>query len=227
MRRHWLIPSCVLAAAIVAAASLHVRASESTVEDLIAAAVRARMGADARVMVRGTRPSAPARLFTSALIDPVARLGDPLTVILSGGPGVSVRVQSDVTVSVQHARVARPIARGQEIVGDDMTPVMGDVVGVPVRRLPTATELAGGRAIRDMKAGDIVQAGWVQLKPAVHAGDPVTVRARIGDVEVTSILVASDNGNIGAIVRVMNPDTHRTLRARVVASGIVEVVNVR
>jgi flagella basal body P-ring formation protein FlgA len=123
--------------------------------------------------------------------------------------------------------MARPVARGAEIVADDLTPVMGDVVGVPVRRLPTAAELTGGRALRDIKAGDVVQAGWVALKPAVHAGDPVTVRARVGDVEVTSVLVASDSGNVGAIVRVMNPDTRRTLRARVVASGIVEVVNVR
>jgi len=217
----------MFAAAIVVAASQHARASESTVEEVIAAAIRARMGADARVLVRGTRPAAPPRVFTSALIDPVATLGDPLTVILSGGPGAAVRVQTDVIVSVQHARIARPIARGQEIAADDITPIMGDVVGVPVRRLPTAADLMGGRALRDMRAGDIVQASWVALRPAVHAGDPVTVRARVGDVEVTSILVASDNGNLGAIVRVMNPDTRRTLRARVVGNGIVEVVNVR
>jgi len=228
MRRHLLASSCVLAAAgLITAATLHVHAAASTVDDVISAAIRARMGADARIIVHAVRPQAPARLFTTALIDPAARLGDPFTVILSGGPGASVCVQIDVTVSVNHARVSRPIARGQEMTADDLTPIMGDVVDVPVRRLPTAAELLGGRALRDMKSGEVVQAGWVALKPAVHAGDPVTARARIGEVEVTSLLVASDNGNVGAIVRVMNPDTRRTLRARVVASGIVEVVNVR
>ena len=55
----------------------------------------------------------------------------------------------------------------------------------------------------------------------------MTVVASAGAVEVTAAMVASDGGQPGDVIRVMNPDTKRFLRARIVKAGIVEVVDGR
>ncbi len=42
-------------------------------------------------------------------------------------------------------------------------------------------------------------------------------------MEVTATFVAADGGDAGDVIRVVNPDTKRYLRARVVKPGLVEV----
>ena len=59
------------------------------------------------------------------------------------------------------------------------------------------------------------------------AGQKITATARVGSVEVSSIFIAVDSGAAGDVIRILNPDTKRTLRARVVSTGLVEVINVQ
>jgi len=101
------------------------------------------------------------------------------------------------------------------------------VRGVPIRALPTAAALAGGKALRPIAQGAVVLQEFVAVRRAVEPGDVVTVVALSGDVEVAAELVASDGGRPGDVVRVMNPDTRRVLRARVLRPGYVEVLHVR
>jgi flagella basal body P-ring formation protein FlgA len=55
----------------------------------------------------------------------------------------------------------------------------------------------------------------------------VTVRVSLGSVVVTGQMIAAENGGRGEIVRVVNAKTRRTQRARVIAPGEVEMVDVR
>ncbi len=61
----------------------------------------------------------------------------------------------------------------------------------------------------------------------VRAGDRVRATARVGGVEAVVIAIAAQNGVAQQIIRVVNPDSRRAIRVRVVAAGEVEVVNAR
>ena len=61
----------------------------------------------------------------------------------------------------------------------------------------------------------------------VKAGDKVRATVRVGGVEAVVVAIAEQSGVADQIIRVVNPDSRRAIRVRVVAAGEVEVVNVR
>ncbi len=195
----------------------------------IAEAVVARVGSGAEVTVRlasAVAPNWPGDV-SAASIDPAARLGAPIFVTFLNGPAASLRVSADVRIVADYVRASHALLSGQTITAADITPVRDVVPTMPLRHLPTAAEVIGARAIRRLNAGDVVQAGFVMTPPVVQIGEPVTAIARIGDLEVAARFVAEDNGRIGDLIRIMNPDTRRTLRARIIKAGTVEVFNER
>ena len=67
----------------------------------------------------------------------------------------------------------------------------------------------------------------IAAEPLIRAGQVVRALVHVEDVEVVGQLVAVDKGMAkGDLIRVVNPDTHHALRARVIGNGEVEVVNV-
>jgi flagella basal body P-ring formation protein FlgA len=195
----------------------------------IAAAAAARFGAGTEVDVRLTAdvPATWHDQLETASIDPAARLGTPVWVTFAGAPGHSLRMSADVRVTVDHVRTAHPVLAGAVLAAEDFVAVHEAVTGLPFRRLPIAAEVLGARALRSLAAGDVIQSGFIVAPLVVHAGETVTAIARIGGVEVSARFVAADNGRAGDVVRVVNPETKRTVRARVVTSGTVEVLNER
>jgi flagella basal body P-ring formation protein FlgA len=93
--------------------------------------------------------------------------------------------------------------------------------------LPTVDGLVGAKALRPLAAGTAVQASFVQVRRIIEPGDKVTAVAGAGAIEVTATLVAADGGGIGDVIRVVNPETRRYVRARIVRSGFVEVMHER
>ncbi len=136
------------------------------------------------------------------------------------GRGVAI-----VSVSVPHAQAIRTLTRGTVIAAADIADVVGDPGVVPMRRLPTARELVGGTLRRDVIAGAVVTQQSATLPPAVRAGETVSAVAAVGSVQVTAELTALDNGVEGSVVRVVNRESKRELRARVIRTGVVEVIH--
>jgi flagella basal body P-ring formation protein FlgA len=143
------------------------------------------------------------------------------------GPAASVRARADVKVVVDYVIANRPVVNGQVLAAADLTAVHGVVAEVPFRRLPTMGELIGARGLRPLAPGEIVQPGFAAVIPLVRAGQPITATARIGTVEASLTFLAVDSGVRGDIIRILNPDTRKMLRARVVSTGLVEVINVQ
>jgi flagella basal body P-ring formation protein FlgA len=63
--------------------------------------------------------------------------------------------------------------------------------------------------------------------PVVRAGDRVVATVRGLGLEVSVLAVAEQNGLPDQIIRIVNPDSRRAVRARVVAKGEVEVLSGR
>jgi flagella basal body P-ring formation protein FlgA len=143
---------------------------------------------------------------------------------VSGAPVIAV---ASLRVVAEHVVARQAINRGDTITAETVASIRDEVRGVPLRRLPQAVQVVGGRALRPVPAGAVLLPGAVTVRRAIEPGDPVTVVARSGDIEVTASLVASDGGEPGDVIRVRNPETRRDLRGRVLSEGRVEVIYAR
>ena len=230
--RHVLPLLLVACAASSALAQAGITSLELRVADALAAEVRSRMGVSAVVSVDGVEIAVRSRVEGSVgvTIAPDARLDAPVEFGIVGrgpsGRAVSIgRGRANVQVSVRHAVAARTATRGTVLTAVDVAEVVGPPGSVLVRRLPTVSGLVGATLRRDAAGGEVVTALSVILPPAVRVGDVVQARASIGPVQVMGALTVLDNGAEGAIVRVVNRESKREVRARVIRSGVVEVIH--
>lgn len=98
----------------------------------------------------------------------------------------------------------------------------------PLAELRGATPLfprAGARlrARRNLRAGEVLTTGCLEESAAVASGARVTIRYVSGTVRLTAAGIARRSGRIGETIPVENADSRRTLLARVVGEGTVEV----
>jgi flagella basal body P-ring formation protein FlgA len=129
-----------------------------------------------------------------------------------------------VYVAVEHVRAAGTIARGATVTDADLV-VSHDEVGIsPFVPLPLAKDVAGGRAIRDLRPGEVLTPSLVKAQPLVRSGDTVYVRVRLGRVEAVGKAVAQQSGFRHDRIKLINPDSRRTMVGRVVGAGEVEVL---
>lgn len=78
---------------------------------------------------------------------------------------------------------------------------------------------------RTLPEGAVVAGRDVAPLPLVASGETVRVRVALAGLEVEASAVASQTGDFGEVIRVVNPDSGRALRARVVGRREVEVVD--
>ena len=217
-----------LSAAAPAATTTLAPATHAAIVD----AVRARMGADAEVLVTALGPVTPAvGGFTDAVLEPGAMLGGPLRLalrapVLRGGvtalaavAHVSVRIE----VSVDHWHSARAVPRGSRLGAGDLARARHRLTRGALRPFPAEDEVVESRAVQDLAADACLTTRLVAPTPAVAAGADVVAVVREGDIEVRANLVAVDSGRIGDLVRVIHPGSRKTFRARVTARAEVEI----
>lgn len=211
--------------------------ASSAVADAIARAVRGRVGTEAIVTVTnlaGVRINAEADVLL-AMPEPAAKIGDRMRFLLSdAGPGKPgkppVRVgeaTASVSVMVPAAKVVRAVARGELLSEEDVEKISASLDGMRLRPLPLAKDAIGARATRDLGQDAVLVHGDLAGEPVVRSGDIVRTRVRLGAVEVIGVMVAGESGDVGEIIRVVNRETKRSARARILSRGEVEVVNVR
>jgi flagella basal body P-ring formation protein FlgA len=132
-----------------------------------------------------------------------------------------------VTAVGSVVRTTRDIARASIVSAPDVEQAEMSLENQPLRPVLTMPEIVGGRVTRPLRAGQVVDAVSIAPVPTIKAGDQVRVVMRIATVEVETVAIAADNGTVNQIVKVVNPATRRTLRARVVGKGEVEVIDGR
>jgi flagella basal body P-ring formation protein FlgA len=164
--------------------------------------------------------------------DPSARVGMPARFVLVGSRADKTarqvgEVTATIAVTADAVRTRRPILRGAVLEAADVGIAAMDLTGQPLRRLPSVGEIVGARARRDLGAGIIVTGADLVAEPIVRTRDVVRAHVRVGDVELTADVVAAENGLRGEVIRVLNRESRRALRARVMERGEVEVVDVR
>lgn len=209
------------------------RSLESEVRQAIVETVKNRMGADADVRIDAIRLGARAgsgQGTLAAVPEPGARLGRPLRFTLSrraprAARGVSAGYAvATVFVAAPHARATRAISRGETCAAADVATVRSEVGAVLLQHLPEAGEIVGRQAVRDVVADEVITRSLVGVRAVVQSGDVVVLEAGVEGVRAQTEGVATQSGGPGDTIRVVNRDSRRTVKARVVGSGKVEVV---
>jgi flagella basal body P-ring formation protein FlgA len=168
-----------------------------------------------------------------AIPEPGARLARPTRITLQwvGRPGRPTQPPltagyaiASVFVAVEHARTARSVGRGESFGEADLVASGTEVGAVLLQRLPRLSDAAGARALRDLMADEVLTRSAVAARPMVQSGDVVAVRAAADGVTVQGQAVAQQSGEEGDVIRVVNRDSRRALKVRVVGPGRVEVV---
>jgi flagella basal body P-ring formation protein FlgA len=226
-----LIPifAVVMTAVVAADATL---TTQTRVADALKREIQRRMGGAASVIVTDIDVSVRDAAGTSLAVTlaPQSRIGAPIgfAVIGEGSGGRAMQVgrgQADVQVAVAHAQLARTLVRGATLTTADLTEVVGVPKGVGVQRLPTVRELTDAVLKRDLVAGTVLTFQDAALPPVIRAGETVQAIAAVGGVRIAAEVTALGSAVTGDIVRVVNRESRRELRARVVAKGIVEVIH--
>ena len=211
----------------MATAGVAARGPSLSAADAIRAAVVSRLGVDAAVTVDSIDVSGSAPVFRDARPDPAGRLGRPMRFTLVTESGGTLPATATITVTSPLVVTTRVVRRGEVLKPEYLHQSSQVLEGLPIRRLPQLGELVGSRTLRALTAGEAVPDNAVAIRRKVEPGDPVTVVAAAGAVEVTATFVAADGGRPGAVIRVVNPETRRFLRGRVLNDGKVEVIDGR
>jgi len=223
-----LVPMLALVVSGVPVAAAQLSSAAMTATEAIQRAVTTRMGDGSVVEVLSLDlPATAPEKFVEARPDPAARLGRPIRFTLIPREGARVLVTATLRVVGDHVVARRDLGRGMTVVADDVQVVQGEVVGTPLRRLPTGDQVIGSRVLRPVPAAGVVLPGAVAFRRAVEPGDRITAVAIAGDIRVSAELTATDGGDPGDVIRVVNTDSRRSLRGRVISEGLVEVGHVR
>jgi flagella basal body P-ring formation protein FlgA len=198
----------------------------------VEASVRTRLGGAVAVSVEGIamRLSAASGPLV-AIPDPSARVGRVSRfVIAEQERGGRTRRVGEVSARIEargpvlHA--VHPLSTGQVVEASDVAVDDTELNDVPLRRLASAEAVIGGRVRRAVAQGAMVTSLDVAPVPLVRAGSRVTVHVSIDTITVTGEMIAAGSGGLGDIVRVVNPETRKAQRARIVAPAEVEMVDV-
>jgi flagella basal body P-ring formation protein FlgA len=228
-----LILAAGVSAGAAAAADVTVPGAPAAVTDAIAEAAQARLGKDATVsvwQVTGLRLREAADVLV-AVPDPSARIGAPARFVLNvqrRGQGVARVGEATATIQVvgPAVRTTRAVNRGERLAAGDVATVSSDWAGRPLRPLPTLEQSLGARVTHDLAMNTVLSGGDIAAEQMVRAGEMVRAHARIGAVDITTQLVAVENGRRDETIRVINKDTRRAMRARVIGNSEVEVIDV-
>ena len=217
----------VVAVLIATMTAVNLR-SEDHVREAIAAAVRDRMGAAAEVTIDELAVDAEIDGPVLAIPEPGSRLDRAMRFRLrpvANPRGPSRSATALVRVTVMHAHANRHLDRGVEISESDLAASSHVVATGVLRALPTVEAAANARSLRPLVEGACITASSIAALPAVRGGHEVVAITRIGDVEASAKVTAAENGDAGAVIRVVNRQTQRPLKARVLSKGIVEIVH--
>jgi flagella basal body P-ring formation protein FlgA len=206
---------------------------DDQVRAAIAAAVRQRMGGDIDVAVDHLVVQiAPGSAVLEAVPEPTARLEGTIRFILrwAGTERSGARViragaaTATVRVTVAHAHAATLISRGADVAQDEVVAARHDIAAGPLRPWPTVADVVGSKAIRDLAPDACIVRGAIAARPDVRTGDDVLAISTITGVVASAQMVAAESGDTGSVIRVVNQQSRRALKARIVSPGLVEIL---
>jgi len=142
---------------------------------------------------------------------------------VDGVEAVSTRVPVKIRVFRCVAVSRRRLARDEAIDAEHVTLERREVTASVGNYFTRASDVAGKRATRSVSAGVVLTDVMVGEPLAVRRNDYVTLVGRRGAVRVRTKCIALKDACVGESVDVMNKDSKKVIRARVVGPNLVEL----
>lgn len=130
---------------------------------------------------------------------------------------LKIHVYADVVVA------ARTLSRRDVIAESDVQVEQRDLSSLQPDVCLDAKDAIGKRLTRAVVKGQALTRSMLEITPDVAAGSKIVVRALIGQVKITLLAEAREDGWLGKTILVRNVDSNKTFRATVVDVGVAEV----
>lgn len=164
---------------------------------------------------------APLLVTLASPAQPIGRLSVRLQ--CEGAHPWTVFMPAYVRVYRKIAVTTRAINRHSILSEDDVALLERDIGSLSQDYLTDLEQVVGQTPNRNLTSGQSITASILQQPNLIHKGDQVTISAIGAGINVRMIGEALSDGVIGQQIRVKNLKSNRIIRARVVASGQVEV----
>jgi flagella basal body P-ring formation protein FlgA len=227
------IAALIAVATLAVSVSAHAQ-SRADVEAVVAvasAAVREAFGGDAEVTVSEAVLSltANASLVARAVPEPSSRTAGLVRFVLYASEHEPARrigsLTARVDVAAPHVRARQRVAVRSVVGTDDVEVVRDDIGRQLFGVLPALDAVTGTSTRRTLLAGEVITRPALVTRDLVTSGGEVVTVARIGALEIRGRAIAAQSGSLGETVIVVNPESRKRLRGRIVADATVEVMH--
>lgn len=163
----------------------------------------------------------------SSIKDIAGKKGIPLNVNIEGKQNRIIYVRCDIDVLKEALVAGSEIKKGEELTEENIK-----FSKIPMQKIPKfmysddITKVKGKVAITDIKENAVITSNLLKEKFIVFRGNQVTIRIRNGDLVLTGVGEALQDGFKGQniSVKVTSFPSKRTVMARVLDAGLVEVI---
>jgi len=213
------------------------KVSADSLEELLLAAVRVRMGE----LVQGDQWELEAGRLPQSLAVP--EQGASVVVDLSprfsgcGQETAVVRVLvGDKVLSSQHVafkvrrweqvvRLRNSLRKGEAVSAADVELIREETTFQQRKILRSLDDAVGRNTLRGVRAGDLLVDNWLETPYAVREGERIRLMTQVGGAVVQTVVVAQQSAFRGQLIRVENPDSRKILQAKVSGKGEAWVTN--
>jgi flagella basal body P-ring formation protein FlgA len=193
--------------------------------DAIAEAAVRQLGAGAVVSVTVNSHRITGGRVDGAVPEPGARLGRPARFRLLDGSTVVGNAVATLTGIVPHLKATAAVPSGEPLRASQLSFVVGNPGQVALAPLPTLVEAVGSTARRRLAPGETVVGTVLRRRPAVRSGQVVEAVLVAGELEVRLSATALQSGHVGETILLVNRESRRQLRGRIVTADRIEVVH--
>ncbi len=148
-----------------------------------------------------------------------------VTVVLSvdNQEQATVKMYGDIHFWGSVISAAQSLPKRSIINEDDLVTEFRDISMLGSNIIDDVDEIIGKELKKSLRGGAVLYSHFLKNPPLVKRGDLVTILATTGTLKVTVPGEIKNTGGLGDTVRVKNMMSRRTLQARVIDEGLVEV----
>lgn len=149
----------------------------------------------------------------------------PVQILVNGNHHRTVMVTYNVQVFEKVVVTVQPLKKGDLISHNNVTLKRMDISQLSKSPRTDLEAALGTRAVRYLNANTILTKNDLEEMPLVLKGKPVTIKAKVGLIEISALAKALQDGKMGNLVQVQNLNSGKKLYAKVVGPALVEVPN--
>ncbi|MDH5667241.1 MAG: flagellar basal body P-ring formation chaperone FlgA [Nitrospira sp.] len=163
------------------------------------------------------------RVIPSRNGEGVGRRMFQVAVTVNKKPWKILDVHADVTAMIDAIVLNRSFRPDEVIDESDLKTIEIRISQLTHPFVTDQGAVVGKSAARPVPADVPLRQAFLKSPVVLKKGDRVLVEAKRGGLSIQTYGVSKSSGSVGQMIMVINPDSGRELRAKVVAPGLVEV----